>query len=110
MLAVLDPASSFALVTLLFALVYKLMPRVRIPWSDVWVGALVTAGLFAVGRHLLGAYLGLAAVSAGFGAACSLVVVLVWVYYSAQIFLLGAEFTWVYAHVLGSRRPQPAPG
>ena len=109
-LAVLDPASSFALVTLLFALVYKLMPRVRIPWSDVWVGALVTAGLFAVGRHLLGAYLGLAAVSAGFGAAGSLVVVLVWVYYSAQIFLLGAEFTWVYAHVLGSRRPQPAPG
>ena len=109
-LAVLDPASSFALVTLVFALIYKLMPRVRIPWSDVWVGALVTAGLFAVGRHLLGAYLGLAAVSAGFGAAGSLVVVLVWVYYSAQIFLLGAEFTWVYAHVLGSRRPQPAPG
>ena len=76
MLAVLDPASSFALVTLVFALIYKLMPRVRIPWSDVWVGALVTAGLFAVGRHLLGAYLGLAAVSAGFGAAGSLVVVL----------------------------------
>ena len=108
-LAVLDPASSFGLVTVVFALIYKLMPRVRIPWSDVWVGALVTAALFAVGRQLLGAYLGLAAVSAGFGAAGSLVVVLVWVYYSAQIFLLGAEFTWVYAHVLGSRRPQPAP-
>ncbi len=107
-LAVLDQASSFALVTLLFAMIYKLMPRVRIHWTDVWVGALVTAALFAIGRLLLGAYLGLAAVSAGFGAAGSLVVVLVWVYYSAQIFLLGAEFTWVYAHVLGSRRPAAA--
>ena len=96
--------STFALVTLMFAMIYKVMPRVRIEWSDVWVGALVTACLFTVGRLGLGLYLGLGSVSAGFGAAGSLVVGLVWVYYSAQIFLLGAEFTWVYAHALGSRR------
>ena len=97
-------ATTFTLVTLMFAMIFKLMPRVRIEWSDVWVGALVTACLFTVGRLLLGAYLGHGSVASGFGAAGSLVVVLVWVYYSAQIFLLGAEFTWVYAHTLGSRR------
>ncbi len=107
---VLNQVSGLALVAVMFALIYKLMPRVRIEWSDVWVGALVTAALFAVGRLLLGIYLDTVAVTAGFGAAGSVVVLLVWVYYSAQIFLLGAEFTWVYAHALGSRRglPQPA--
>ncbi|MCA0239327.1 MAG: YihY/virulence factor BrkB family protein [Proteobacteria bacterium] len=94
----------FALVTVLFALIYKLMPRVRIAWSDVWVGAVVTAALFAVGRQLIGLYIGRGAVGSGFGAAGSLVAVLVWVYYSAQIFLFGAEFTWVFAHRVGSRR------
>ncbi len=97
-------AFDFALVTLLFALIYKLMPRVRIAWSDVWVGAVVTAALFAVGRQLIGLYIGRGAVGSGFGAAGSLVAVLVWVYYSAQIFLFGAEFTWVFAHRIGSRR------
>ena len=100
----LNLGSTFALVTLMFAMIYKVMPRVRIEWSDVWVGALVTACLFTVGRLGLGLYLGLGSVGSAFGAAGSLVVVLVWVYYSAQIFLLGAEFTWVYAHALGSRR------
>jgi membrane protein len=79
----------------------------------VWTGAIVTAALFTVGKFLIGLYLGRAGVSSGFGAAGSLVVVLVWVYYSAQIFLLGAEFTWVYAHSQGSRRATPpgtAPG
>ncbi|MEO8296268.1 MAG: YihY/virulence factor BrkB family protein [Burkholderiales bacterium] len=99
--------SSFALTTTMFAMIYKIMPRVRIHWSDVWVGAIVTAALFTVGRWGIGLYLGMGTVASGFGAAGSLVVVLVWVYYSAQIFLLGAEFTWVYAHTLGSRRNKP---
>ena len=101
-LGVLNGCSGFALVTLLFAIIYKVMPRVRIAWSDVWVGAVVTAGLFTLGRALIGAYLSTGAVGSGFGAAGALVVVLVWVYYSAQIFLLGAEFTWVFAHTVGS--------
>ena len=108
-LAVVNQGSAFLLVMLMFAMIYKVMPRVRIHWSDVWVGAVVTAALFSVGRLLLGAYLASGSVGSGFGAAGSLVVVLVWVYYSAQIFLLGAEFTWVYAHVLGSRRQLPVP-
>src|SRR6476659_9365085 len=94
---------SFALVTVTFAMIYKIIPRVRIGWRDVWVGAAVTALLFAIGKSLIGLYLGRSTFASGFGAAGSLVVLLVWMYYSAQIFLLGAEFTWVYAHVHGSR-------
>ena len=89
----LDVAASFLLTTLMFALIYKIIPRVRIRWSDVWAGAAVTAALFAVGKFLIGLYLGRAGVSSAFGAAGALVAVMVWVYYSAQIFLLGAEFT-----------------
>ncbi|RZL52230.1 MAG: YihY/virulence factor BrkB family protein [Variovorax sp.] len=95
---------SFAMVTVIFAMIYKLMPRVRVQWRDVWTGAGVTALLFTVGKHLIGLYIGKSSVASGYGAAGSLVVVLVWVYYSAQIFLLGAEFTWVYAHKYGSLR------
>lgn len=109
LLQAVNHASGFALVTVMFAMIYKLMPRVRIHWADVWVGAVVTAALFAVGRMLIGAYLATGAVASGFGAAGSLVAVLVWVYYSAQIFLLGAEFTWAWAHTLGSRRGEPLP-
>ena len=97
--------AGFGLATLGFAMIYKIMPRVRIAWRDVWVGAAVTALLFSAGRTLIGLYIGRSGVSSGFGAAGSLVVVLVWVYWSAQIFLLGAEFTWVWAHARGSRRP-----
>lgn len=104
---VVDTALSWGLVTLLFAMIYKLMPRVRIAWADVWLGAIVTSLLFQLGRQLIGLYLGHSAVTSGFGAAGSLVVVLVWVYYSAQIFLFGAEFTWVMAHRWGSRRHLP---
>jgi membrane protein len=93
----------FALTTLVFAMIYKLMPRAKIEWHDVWVGALVTAVLFTVGKFLIGLYIGRSAVTSAFGAAGSLAVVMIWVYYSAQIFLLGAEFTWVYAHAHGSR-------
>jgi membrane protein len=101
---VLTFAFGFAVTTVGFALIYKLMPRVKVQWHDVWVGAIVTAVLFSLGRFLIGLYIGKSSVASGFGAAGSLVVVFVWVYYSAQIFLLGAEFTWVYATTQGSMR------
>jgi membrane protein len=94
---------SFAIVTALFAAIYKMMPRAKIAWMDVWTGAVVTAFLFTIGKFLIGLYLGKSGVTSAFGAAGSMVVLLIWVYYSAQIFLLGAEFTWVYAHHSGSR-------
>jgi membrane protein len=108
-LQVVNLLVSFALVTLIFAMIYKVMPRVKVEWRDVWVGAAVTSLLFSVGKSLIGLYIGKSGITSGFGAAGSLAVVLVWVYYSAQIFLLGAEFTWVYAHSHGSRRGEPAP-
>jgi membrane protein len=95
---------SFGLITVIFALIYKIMPRVKVEWRDVWVGAAVTSLLFGIGKLLIGLYVGKSSITSGFGAAGSLAVLLVWVYYSAQIFLLGAEFTWVYAHSHGSRR------
>jgi membrane protein len=98
----------FALTTGVFAMIYKLMPRVRVRWHDVWLGALVTSVLFTIGKFLIGLYIGKSGVASGFGAAGSLVVVFVWVYYSAQIFLVGAEFTWVYARTFGSRRDDVA--
>jgi len=93
---------SLATSAALFAMIYKWMPRARIAWSDVWIGAVVTAVLFEIGKFLIGLYIGKAGVTSGFGAAGSLVVLIVWVYYSAQIFLLGAEFTWAYARAHGS--------
>ena len=94
----------FVVTTVAFALIYKIMPRVKVRWHDVWLGAAVTALLFTVGRFLIGLYIGKSGIASGFGAAGSLVIVFVWVYYSAQIFLLGAEFTWVYAQTFGSMR------
>ena len=93
---------SLAMSTTLFAMIYKFTPRARIAWSDVWIGAAVTAVLFEAGKFLIGFYLGKAGVTSGFGAAGSFVVLIIWVYYSAQIFLLGAEFTWVYARAHGT--------
>lgn len=98
-----DAVLSIALLTFGFALVYKIVPRVPVGWRDVWMGAAVTAVLFVAGKFLIGLYLGRAAPASAFGAAGSLVVLMVWVYYSAQIFLLGAEFTRLYAHEHGSR-------
>lgn len=100
----------FALTTAVFAMIYKLMPRVQVRWDDVWLGALVTSLLFTVGKLLIGLYIGKSGVASGFGAAGSLVVILIWVYYSAQIFLIGAEFTWVYANTFGSLRNVSKPG
>jgi membrane protein len=100
---------SFALVTLLFAMIYKILPAVHIAWRDVIVGALVTALLFSVGKLMIGVYLGNSAIASTYGAAGSVILVLLWVYYSAQIFLLGAEFTKVYAHRYGSRRALAQP-
>jgi membrane protein len=99
-----DLAVSFSLMTVVFAMIYKFMPRARIRWRDVWTGAAVTSALFAVGKFAIGLYLGRAGIGSAFGAAGSLVVVMVWVYYSAQIFLLGAEFTRLHAHAHGSRQ------
>src|SRR5919204_2029456 len=104
----LDVVVSFGIFTLAFALIYKFMPRAHIEWRDVWIGSAVTALLFTIGKFLIGLYLGKSTIASSFGAFGSLVIVMVWVYYSAQIFLFGAEFTWVYANEYGSRRGQEA--
>lgn len=109
---------SYALATVLFAFIYKVLPSAKVSWRSVIVGALVTAGLFTLGKFLIGLYLGQAAPGSAFGAAGSLVVLLIWVYYSTQLLLLGAEFTQVYAtrHGGGVRyrgqkaSPEPAAG
>jgi len=88
---------SFVVITLLFALIFKLIPDTIIPWRDVWMGAAVTSLLFTVGKVLIGFYLGHSALTSAYGAAASLVVFLIWIYYSAQILLFGAELTHVYA-------------
>ena len=99
---------SFAIVTLLFAMIYKLLPDRSIQWSDVWIGAIITSLLFTIGKFVIGVYLGKSDVGIAYGAAGSLVVMLMWVYYASQIFLFGAEFTAVYAHARGSRlAPSP---
>ncbi|HEU4538927.1 MAG TPA: YihY/virulence factor BrkB family protein [Polyangiaceae bacterium] len=94
---------SFAAITTLFALIYKVVPDVTVRWGDVWVGAAVTALLFTLGKVGIGLYLGKSSVASAYGAAASVVVITVWVYYSAQILFLGAEFTQVYARTFGSR-------
>jgi membrane protein len=95
-------AISLGIVTVLFAMIFKLMPTARIAWRDVWIGAAVTAVLFELGKLAIGLYLGKSGVNESFAAAGSLVVLVAWVYYAAQIFLLGAEFTKVYANEHGS--------
>ena len=104
MLNIFNIVFSFLMTTAMFALIYKLMPSVRIRWNEVWLGAVITAILFAIGKFLIGLYIGRSAIASGFGAAGSLVALLVWVYYSAQVFLLGAEFTWAYSNIYGSRK------
>ena len=91
----------FAVVVLLFAMIFKFLPDVRIQWRDVWIGAVMTAILFLIGKWLLGLYLGSGAAGSAYGAASSLITLLLWIYYSSQILLFGAEFTQVYAQRAG---------
>ena len=107
-LPALDLTLSVAMTTVLFAMIYKYVPRESIAWSDVWVGGFVTALLFTIGKTLIGLYLGRSSISSAYGAAGSVMVLLLWIYYSAQIFLLGAEFTHVFAYTHGSRRGSAA--
>ena len=100
-------AVSLAVVTVLFAIIYKMLPHTRVRWRDVWIGALVTAALFGLGKFLIGLYIGKSAIASSYGAAGALVVLLVWVYYSAQIFLIGAEFTHAYAARRDLRASRP---
>ncbi|HLJ94443.1 MAG TPA: YihY/virulence factor BrkB family protein [Gemmataceae bacterium] len=100
---VLSVIGSLIVITLLFAMIYRYLPDAKIAWSDVWLGAAVTAVLFTIGKFLIGLYLGRSSVSSAYGAAGSLAVLLIWLYYAAQIFLFGAEFTKVYADKYGSR-------
>jgi membrane protein len=101
---------SLVVITALFSMIYKFLPDIKLQWSDVTIGAAVTAVLFTIGKQLIGMYLGTASVGSAYGAAGSVVVLLVWIYYSAQVFFLGAEFTQVYARSQGSMRSQqPAP-
>ncbi len=103
-MTIIDLAGSPIVISLLFALMFKMLPEGYIAWRDVWIGALATAMLFTIGKWAIGIYLGGAAMASMYGAASSLMAILVWVYYSASIFFLGAEFTYVYAHEYGSRR------
>jgi membrane protein len=100
---VLNFVISFAVIAALFTLMFKYLPDVKIAWSDVWLGGALTALLFTIGKFALGFYLGRSSVSSAYGAAGSLVIVLLWVYYSAQILFLGAEFTQVYANRFGKK-------
>ena len=110
MVGAVNAVFSYVLTTTVFAMIYKVMPRVRVAWTDVLIGASVTSLLFTIGKSLIGVYIGTSGVTSGFGAAGSLVMAMIWVYYSAQIFLLGAEFTWAYALTFGSRKEQKLPG
>jgi membrane protein len=97
---------SFAVITVLFGLIYKVLPNVRLHWRDVWTGAATTAILFTLGKFLIGFYLGRASTASPYGAAGSVIVILLWVYYSAMIVYFGAEFTKVYAREHGSHQPR----
>jgi len=94
---------SFGVVTVLFAMIFKYLPDAKVAWRDVWIGAALTALLFTIGKFVLGLYLGKSSVGSSFGAAGSLIVLLLWVYYSSQILFFGAEFTQVYANRFGSQ-------
>ena len=109
-LAVTNGIVSIVLLSVLFAAIYKVLPDRSLQWRDVIVGSVVTAVLFTIGKSLIGWYIGSSAVASSFGAAGALIVLLLWVYYSAQIFLLGAEFTKAYANRHGSKRGKPVSG
>ncbi|NLF65509.1 MAG: YihY/virulence factor BrkB family protein [Chloroflexi bacterium] len=100
---ILNQAISLVVIIVLFAAVYKIIPDVQIAWRDVWIGAIVTGILFTIGKWAIGLYIGQSSTASDYGAAGSLAVFLIWIYYSALIFFLGAEFTQVYANRFGTR-------
>ena len=102
-LGLLNSSFSIVAISVLFALIFKYVPETRTPWKEAWLGGAVSALLFTLGNELIGLYLGKAGIGSAYGAAGSLVVIIVWVYYSAQVFFLGAEFT----HVLAESRQRP---
>lgn len=108
-LHVVNVVVSLVVITILFAVIFRVVPDRRLPWNTLWIGSFATAVLFVAGKYLLGMYLGRASVSSPYGAAGSFVVLLMWVYYSAQLFLFGAEFTRLYAFECGVGCPLPAP-
>lgn len=108
LLSWLASAISFLVIAVLFGVIYKLLPRIKLSWRDVTIGALGTAAMFTLGKFLIGLYIGNSGVASSFGAAGSMVALLLWVYYSAQIFFLGAEFARQYALQLGSLRDRPS--
>jgi membrane protein len=110
LLYLLDFVASIAALTILFAAIFKILPSQRIEWRDVWVGSAITALLFWVGKFLIGLYLGKSAITSEFGAAGTLVVAIAWVYYSAQVFFLGAEFTREYSLAYGTHQGDEAAG
>jgi membrane protein len=99
----LEVSASLVVITLLFAMIFKLLPDVEIQWSDVWVGAFATSLLFILGKFAIGTYIGKAGIASGYGAAGSIIILITWIYYSAQILFFGAEFTQVYATHRGSQ-------
>jgi len=99
----LELGLSFVMITVVFAMIFKYLPDVKIAWTDVWIGAAATAGLFVLGKFLIGLYLAKGAIASSYGGAGAVIVMILWVYYSAQILFLGAEFTQVYANTYGSR-------
>jgi membrane protein len=107
-LQIAGSAASFAVIALLFAMMFKWLPDAQVAWRDVWLGAILTAAFFEVGKFLIGLYIGKQGLESTYGAAASIVVVLIWVYYSAQLVLMGAEFTNVYARRYGSHRHAPS--
>jgi membrane protein len=112
---IIELALSFGVTTLLFAMIFKMLPDVKIAWNDVWIGAVATAILFTIGKFAIGLYLGKGSVASAYGAAGSVIIMIVWIYYSAQILYFGAEFTRVYANRYGSRvvpaeNAEPLPG
>lgn len=109
LLQAINTIITFFITTVLFAMIFKYMPQARIAWKDVWIGALVTAVLFEIGKILIGMYVGKSTSVSVLAAAGSLIILLIWVYYAAQVFLLGAEFTWIYARHYGSHRDGPPP-
>jgi membrane protein len=106
----LNFAVSLSIVTTLFAFIYKFLPSCPVSWRNVWIGALFTSLLFTLGKSLIGLYLGTSAIASPFGVASSLILLLLWLYYSAQIFLFGAEFTKFHAYRYGPRRAESTPG